>query len=187
MDAFLIAFGLIFLAELGDKTQLLAIALAARYDGKRVLAGVFLGTFAINLVSVAAGELIGSLVPDHWISIAAGIAFLGFGAWILFDDDEDEEEEEKRTPRKVVLSVAAMIFVAEIGDKTMLAAMTIASHERQLVSVWLGASTGMFCAIAIGAGIGSILGRRLPERPIRIIAAVAFLATGGWLLISSFV
>ena len=186
MDAFLVALGIIFIAELGDKTQLLALALAARYDTKRVLLGVFVGTFAVNFVSVAVGEVIGMAIPSEWIAIIAAVAFLGVGVWLLFDDDDEEDSAVRDRPH-VVFSVAVTIFLAELGDKTMLAAMTVASHQQQLIPVWLGASTGMFAANAIAVLIGRLLGKSLPERPIKIIGALVFFGTGTWILVSTFV
>jgi len=181
MNAFLVALGLIFVAELGDKTQLLTFALASKYSPSKVLLGVFIGTFSVNLVSVVAGQLVGMALPEFWIGLVAGLAFIGFGIWMFFgDEDEDEDEGEKRSPGKfgIVITVAVTLFLAEMGDKTMLAAMTIASHEQKLIPVWLGASLGMFAANAIAVLVGVMLGKALPERPIRIGAAVIFIASG---------
>jgi len=185
LDAFLLAFGLIFVAELGDKTQLLALALAARHPVARVLLGVAIGTFAINLVSVLVGEMASLALPKFWIDLVAGIAFIGFGLWTLRpDDDDDDDDGGDRMRFGVVFTAAMSIFLAELGDKTMLATITLAGQRQQFVAIWLGASLGMFTANAAAVLAGGLIGSKLPEKAIRVAAALAFLATGAWILIA---
>lgn len=184
MNLFFLALGLIFVAELGDKTQLLALALAVRHPVSRVLLGVGIGTFAINLVSVLVGEAAATFVPKFWVDLVAGIAFVAFGLWTLRPEDDDDDDEQERGARFGVVAAAAIsIVLAEVGDKTMLATMALAGQSHQWLPIWLGASLGMFGANASAVVLGGALGKKLPEKPIRIAAAAAFLATGAWILL----
>jgi len=184
MDAFLLSFGVIFDAELGDKSQLMALAFATRYPALTVLVAITIATAIVHLVSVALGATVALIVPANVVSIVAGIAFLAFAAWTWRGDilsDEDEAKASRQTTGSVMLTVGTAFFLAELGDKTMLATVTLATHEEAL-GTWLGSTAGMVAADAIAIGIGRLLGRRLPERAIRIGAAVAFVAFGAILI-----
>ncbi len=113
----------------------------------------------------------------------AGLAFLGFGAWTLRGDrlDEDEERRAEQATGNVVLAVGGAFFLAELGDKTMIATITLATRQG-IVGTWLGSTVGMVAADALAIGVGRLLGTRLPERAVRIGAAVAFFAFGVALL-----
>src|SRR3954470_2340427 len=108
----------IALAEMGDKTQLVALAFATRFSARVVLAGVFAATLAVHLFSVAIGELLGLALPTFWISIAAGLAFIGFGIWTIRGDNVDDEETQKHSRFGPFMTVAITFFLAELGDKT---------------------------------------------------------------------
>ena len=181
LQAFGIAFGVVFVAELGDKSQLLALALAARYRPLPVLAGIALGAAFMFALSVAVGALVGAALPTRLINVVAGLAFLGFGLWTLRGDDDDEEEEAEGVPpvraRSVVLTTAGAFLVAELGDKTMLATITLASTNG-VVGTWGGATVAMVAADALAIGVGAALGKKLPERAIRIGATVSFVIFG---------
>jgi putative Ca2+/H+ antiporter (TMEM165/GDT1 family) len=115
--------------------------------------------------------------------VVAGLAFLGFGAWTIRgeskkDDDEDAEHHVKEHKLGPIISIAATFFVAELGDKTMLATVTIASQQHDFVGVWLGSSTGMILAGAVAIWFGNIIGKRIPEPVIRGVGAIIFIATG---------
>lgn len=185
LQAFGIAFGVVFVAELGDKSQLLALALAARYRPLPVLAGIALGAAFMFALSVAVGALVGAALPTRLINVVAGLAFLGFGLWTLRGDDDDEEEAEGVPPvraRSVVLTTAGAFLVAELGDKTMLATITLASTNG-VVGTWGGATVAMVAADALAIALGALLGARLPERAIRIGAAVLFFLFGAVLIL----
>lgn len=179
MNAFLISFGVIFLAELGDKSQLMAMTFAARYRAIIVLVSITVATAIVHLVSVLLGAVVGVALPTHVINIVAGIAFLGFAAWTLRGDELTEEEAAKvdRDTKSVFLTVGVAFFLAELGDKTMLATITLAT-DHGLVGTWIGSTLGMVAADALAIGVGHVLGARLPERTIRIGAAIAFLVFG---------
>ncbi len=183
MSAFWLSFGIIFAAELGDKSQLMAMAFAARYSFWTVISAITTATLIVHLLSVGLGGLLGVNLPIRTINIAAGLAFIAFGLWTMRGDSlsEDEESKATRSARSAFLAVGAAFFLAELGDKTMLATVTLATHEGW-VGTWLGSTAGMVAADALAIGVGAVLGRRLPERTTQIGATILFFAFGLWLI-----
>ncbi len=179
MHAFLLSFGIIFVAELGDKSQLMALAFAARYKALPVLLGITAATAFVHAVSVALGAIVSVALPTGPINIVAGIAFLAFAGWTIRGDklNEAEQDRSKQLARSVFFAVAGAFFLAELGDKTMLATITLATTEG-LVGTWLGSTLGMVAADALAIGVGKMLGSKLPERAIAIGAAVLFVLFG---------
>lgn len=169
---------LVFLAELGDKTQLAALAMATRFSPKTVLAGVCGGALLVQLLSAAVGEIIGLVLPTLWVAILAGLAFLGFAGWTLRSDYGPKATRATPSGLGAFGSVAVTFFVAELGDKTMLATVALASEYRALVPVWLGGTLGLVVADGIAIFIGKAAADRLPERPIRYFAAAVFALSG---------
>ena len=141
VNGFFVSLGLIFVAELGDKSQLMALTFAARYKALTILAAITVATAFVHLFSVAVGALIGAALPTHAISIVAGVAFIGFAIWTLRGDelDEDDEARAQRVTRSVFVTVALAFFLAELGDKTMLATITLAA-DHGWFGVWLGST-----------------------------------------------
>jgi putative Ca2+/H+ antiporter (TMEM165/GDT1 family) len=172
LEALWLSFAVIFVAELGDKSQLLALAFATRYHAWPVLAGITISTGIVHALSVGAGALIAEELPTTAINAIAGIAFLGFAAWTLRGDRLGEADAERA--RKA-------FFIAELGDKTMLATITLASRY-DVFGTWLGSTLGMVFADAIAIVVGRHLGKRLPERTVRIGAASLFVIFGGMLI-----
>lgn len=183
LSAFLISFGVIFVAELGDKSQLMALTFATRYRAWPVILGITIATSVVHLVSVAVGFGLGAAIPTGWIALAAGLAFLVFGAWTLRGDTltEDEKDKAGRATRSVLVAVTVAFFLAELGDKTMLATITLATQHGWF-GVWVGSTLGMVAADALAIVIGRALGKRLPERTIRYGASIGFFAFGVVLL-----
>jgi putative Ca2+/H+ antiporter (TMEM165/GDT1 family) len=177
MDAFLLSTAVIFVAELGDKSQLMALTFATRFKPVPVLIGITIATAVVHLASVLIGATLGAALPTDAISIAAAIAFVGFGLWTLRGDElTDADEARAALPaRNAVIAVGTAFFLAELGDKTMLATVTLAT-DADPVGVWLGSTLGMVAADALAILVGRQLGARLPERTIRIGAAIAFFA-----------
>lgn len=183
MTAFWVSLWIVFVAELGDKSQLMALALATRYRPLPVIAGLTVATAVIHLVSVALGAGLGAALPTFWVTVGAGLAFLGFAAWTLRGDSLDEEAAAGASRWRSAFSVALVaFFLAELGDKTMLATITLAAREEAL-GTWIGSTLGMVAADVLAIWVGASLGRRLPERTIRYGAAALFAAAGGWLLV----
>ncbi|GAA2755807.1 TMEM165/GDT1 family protein [Actinopolymorpha rutila] len=190
MDAltasFLLSFGVIFVAELGDKSQLMALTFATRYRALPVLVGITVATAVVHAVSVGVGYFLGANLPTGWISLVAALAFFGFAGWTLRGDSlsEDEEQKARRAKQSAVIAVSVAFFLAELGDKTMLATITLATQHGWL-GTWLGSTVGMVVADAIAILIGQQLGRRLPERTIRYGASALFAVFGAWLLVEA--
>jgi putative Ca2+/H+ antiporter (TMEM165/GDT1 family) len=184
MDAFLLSFGVIFLAELGDKSQLMAMAFATRYRATLVLIAVTAATLLVHAASVLIGTVFALALPTAAIEVAAGIAFLAFAAWTLRGDELGEKDEARAgaTGRWAIVTIGTAFFLAELGDKTMLATITLATTEDP-IGVWLGSTAGMVAADAIAIGIGALLGTRLPERAVKLIAAGAFVVFGVILIV----
>jgi putative Ca2+/H+ antiporter (TMEM165/GDT1 family) len=177
------ALALVFVAELGDKTQLVAMGLGARYKLAPVVTGVVLAYAATGLLSVVVGGLLGAALPTRAIGIGGGILFLVFALVGLRSEGEEHEAPEV-SPRRVVLSVAAAMFVAELGDKTMLATATLAA-QGDPVLVWIGATIGIILSGLLGVVVGRFLGDRLPERLTRIGSSVLFAVFGVVLIVTN--
>lgn len=192
MYAFLLSTAVIFVAELGDKSQLMAMTFAARYRVRDVIIGITAATALVHLASVGIGALIGDAFADYQgaISIVAGVAFLLFALWTLRGDELTDEEADKarNATGAAILAVGVAFFLAELGDKTMLATITLATQEGWF-GTWLGSTLGMVAADALAIGVGAVLGRRLPEKVIAYGAAALFALFGvvliadgvGWL------
>ena len=122
------AFTLIFIAEMGDKTQILAMAFATRYPVKKVLLGIGIGAFLNHGLAVLLGSLLSNFIPINTLQLVAGIAFVGFAIWSLKIEEDDEEETPKFQLGPVV-TIALAFFIGELGDKTQLTAITLASDS----------------------------------------------------------
>jgi Ca2+/H+ antiporter, TMEM165/GDT1 family len=185
-----VALGLVFVAELGDKTQLVALGFGARHRLAPVLTGVVLAYMATNLLSVVIGGLLGAALPTRAIGLVGGVLFLGFALWTLRQRDAGDEGDEQADTgagtgdRSVVLSVAGAMFVAELGDKTMLATATLAA-EGNPVLVWVGATAGIILAGVLGVLVGRWFGARLPDTVTRIGSAVVFAVVGAGLILTN--
>ncbi|MBM7458726.1 putative Ca2+/H+ antiporter (TMEM165/GDT1 family) [Rhodococcus coprophilus] len=182
-SAVVLSFAVIFVAELGDKSQLMAMTFALRYRWWVVLSGILFATTAVHLVSVGVGHYLGVAIPSVAMSIVGGIAFLFFGFWTLRGDSLDDGEQSKagRVVRSAFLAVVSAFFLAELGDKTMLATITLAA-DNDWVGVWIGSTVGMVAADALAIVAGVVLGRHLPENAIRLGASALFFGFGAWML-----
>ena len=175
LTAFLVSFGVIFVAELGDKSQLMALAFATRFPTGPVLIGITLATGIVHAVSVAVGAVLGAALPTRPITIVAAFAFVAFGLWTLRGDTLTEQERQRaeRPARNTVLAVGLVFFLAELGDKTMLATITLATNHG-VIGTWLGSTIGMVAADGLAIVVGRQLGARLPERAVKVGASITF-------------
>jgi putative Ca2+/H+ antiporter (TMEM165/GDT1 family) len=181
--AVLLSFGVIFIAELGDKSQLMALAFAARYRALPVLIGITIATAVVHLFSVLIGAGLGATLPTDWITLVAGTAFFLFAAWTLRGDEltGDEAGKVNRSAKSAILAASAAFFLAELGDKTMLATITLATTDG-IVGVWIGSTVGMVAADALAILVGAQLAKRVPEKAIRYGAAASFAIFGALLV-----
>ena len=192
MDGFLVAtavsFAVVFIAELGDKSQLMALTFATRFKPATVLIGITVATAVVHLVSVGVGYGLGAALPTGWISLIAGLAFLAFGAWTLRGDalTEDEKSKAERSTGSAILAVGGAFFLAELGDKTMLATITLATQYGWF-GTWVGSTVGMVAADALAILVGRLLGRHLPEKVIKYGAAALFAVFGIWLIVEAII
>ncbi len=187
MDAFWVSLFGVFALEMGDKTQLVAMSLASKFNAWITLVGIAVATLAVHLISIALGGAAGEHLPQNWISLLAGIAFIGFGLWTYRGDCLDDDEAPKCGMRGAFVCVFTTFFLAELGDKTMLGTVAIASKSvGHLIPVWLGSSLGMVVADGLAILVGLFLGKKLPEKAIRIGATVIFLGFGAYSVVSAF-
>jgi putative Ca2+/H+ antiporter (TMEM165/GDT1 family) len=178
MTAFLASLAFVVLAEMGDKTQLLAMAFATRYKASTVMWGVFVATIFNHLLAVLAGNYMTTLVPIRYIQIAAAVSFILFGLWTIRGDEL--AGEDKRFHFSPFWTVAVAFFIAEMGDKTQLATIALAAKYQSVLPVLTGTTLGMLIADAIGIGIGIVMGKKIPERAVKWIAAIIFILFGFW-------
>jgi putative Ca2+/H+ antiporter (TMEM165/GDT1 family) len=191
--ALAVAFGVVFVAELGDKTQLLALDFGARFSLRTVGIGLFLGYGLANIVATIVGGVLGAALPDRPIQILGGVVFLGFAVLAVrratsdSHDDEDEGHADSvhgTTTLSVIASIAGLIAVAEMGDKTQIATATLASQSAP-VGVWIGATLGAASSGMVGAVAGNMIGHRISPRALQFASAVLFTLFGvtmlaGW-------
>jgi putative Ca2+/H+ antiporter (TMEM165/GDT1 family) len=181
-----LSFAVVFVAELGDKSQLMALTFATRFKPGPVLIAITAATALVHLVSVGIGYGLGAALPTDWISLVGGLAFLAFGAWTVRGDKLTEEEKGKAemATGSAILAVGTAFFLAELGDKTMLATITLATDHGWL-GTWAGSTIGMVAADALAILVGRLLGRHLPEKVIKYGAAALFAIFGVWLIIKA--
>ncbi len=179
--AFLLTLAGVTLAEMGDKTQLLAMAFAAKYKPKKVFLGITIAIVLLSSTAVAVGNYITRFEGlQIWIQSLAAISFIGFGLWTL-SKKEDAEEENAETRFKLgpVMTVAIAFFIAELGDKTQLATMAFAAKfPESPIGVFLGGTFGLIIANLIGIGLGDIISRHISEKTMTIISASVFMLFG---------
>jgi putative Ca2+/H+ antiporter (TMEM165/GDT1 family) len=172
---------------MGDKTQLVAMMFALRYRWWVVLGAITAATTAVHVLSVAIGHYLGAALPAHLLGIIAGVMFVFFGFWTLRGDtlsDEEASRAQKATAPAFFVVMSAFVL-AELGDKTMLATITLAA-DHDWVGVWIGSTLGMVAADGLAIIVGAVAGKHLPERLIQIAAAALFLLFGAYMLLENF-
>lgn len=185
LAATLVSLGVVFLAELGDKSQLMTMTYALRYRWWVVLSGVGIASFLVHGVSVTIGHFLGLTLPERPIAFAAAVIFLLFAAW-TWREGRDDGAGKVRTPvapRHVLLAIVSSFVLAELGDKTMLATVALAS-DYNWAGVWIGATLGMVLADGVAIAVGAVLHKQLPERLLHRSAAILFLLFGLWMLLN---
>lgn len=177
--AFAFAVGAVVLAEMGDKTQLLAMAFATKYNATKVLIGVFIATVFNHALAVAIGNLIAHFTEAQiWIQAIASLSFILFGLWTI-KGDKLNGEEKKPTKFGPIITVGIAFFLAEMGDKTQLATIALATKfPTSPIGILVGTTTGMLIADGIGIIVGVVLCKKIPERIVKLISAGVFVIFG---------
>ncbi len=167
----------IFIAEMGDKTQILAMAFATRYKTEKVLMGVLIGSFLNHGLAVLLGVYLTSVLPIHFIQLVASFSFIGFGLWTLHSQKEEEGEDTKSKLGPMV-TVAAAFFIGELGDKTQLMAISLSTEAKYPYMILMGTTLGMVLVSSVGILVGSRVGKKVPEFAVKMISAGIFLFFG---------
>ncbi len=190
LGAAALALGAIFIAEFGDKSQLLVLAFATRHAALPVIAGIVVAAALVQGLSVAVGAALGAALPETLITVVAGVAFLSVAAWTLWARDDEEEPDVSapapghRSAIALAAVVAGTFIVGELGDKTMLATFALAARQDP-IATWVGATTGMVAANLVAVAVGRQLGARLSPTVIRIGSAGLFAIAGVVVLVSA--
>lgn len=171
-----------FIAEMGDKTQLMLMAMTSRFKVRDIVLGTAAAVLVLNGLAVLAGGLVSTLVPEWVIKLVAALAFLYFSWSTLRGEDEEEEETAAagKKSRFAALSVFGTFFVAELGDKTQLTAITFAADSgmENAITVWLACSIGLFAADILGMLLGMLLKNKMPEGFLNTLAFFIFAVFG---------
>jgi putative Ca2+/H+ antiporter (TMEM165/GDT1 family) len=181
LAATILSFWVVFVAELGDRSQLITITYSLRYRWWVVLTGVAIASMLVHGVSVAIGHSLGLTLPARPMAFASAIAFLIFAVWTWREAHGGTHGVSPvREPRFALLAVISSIVLAELSDKTTLATVTLAS-DHDWVGVWIGTTVGMVLANGLAVVAGILLHRRLPEQLLHVMAGLLFLAFGLWM------
>jgi putative Ca2+/H+ antiporter (TMEM165/GDT1 family) len=181
MEAFLTSTAVVALAEIGDKTQLLAILLATRFQRPLpIIAGIFFATIANHFLAALLGSQVASLLEGEWFRYAIAASFVAMGLWTLIPDKIDDLEDK---PSRFGAFVTTMIafFLVEMGDKTQIATVALGARFHDIIPVTIGTTLGMMIANVPAVYLGHELLARVPLKIVRSIAAALFIAIGLWL------
>ncbi|MDR1854442.1 MAG: TMEM165/GDT1 family protein [Azoarcus sp.] len=179
MDALLVPTGVVALAEIGDKTQLLAFVLAARFKKTwPIVLGILVATVVNHGLAGALGVLAAKFIGPEILRWVLGLSFIAMAAWVLVPDKIDADEAGAASNHGVFVATAVSFFLAEMGDKTQLATVAMAAHYGAPLLVVIGTTLGMLIADVPAVFVGDKLGGKLPVRAIHVAAALVFAALG---------
>jgi len=185
LDAILTSTALVALAEIGDKTQLLAIVLATRFKRPLpIIFGILFATLANHFFAALVGEQAAAWIEGQWFRYAIAISFIVMAGWVLIPD-KFEEEEEKPAKFGAFLTTLIAFFFVEMGDKTQLATIALGAQYKSVLPVMTGSTLGMMIANVPAVLLGQALIRKVPLNVVRTLAALLFLAIGLWMLAST--
>lgn len=173
-----ISFLMIGTAELGDKTQLLTLALSTRFPVWTVISAVSAATAGLMALAVIFGGAINQLIPTFYLELAAGLLFIGFGLWTLWGKEDEEETTDNKAHKNPFFFIFSTFFLAELGDKTQLAALTLSAQYGTPFQVWLGATLGMIAVNMIAALSGTWIKQYLSDQHLKWIGGIIFLIFG---------
>lgn len=183
MEALLTSTAVVALAEIGDKTQLLAIVLATRF--KRpwpIVAGIFVATLANHFLAALVGEQAAAILDGQWFRYLVAVSFIAMAAWTLIPDKLDEDDTPRPSRFGPFVATAIAFFLVEMGDKTQIATIALGARFQSVIPVMAGTTIGMMLANVPAVFLGNAIIQRVPLNVVRTIAALLFLAIGLWLL-----
>jgi putative Ca2+/H+ antiporter (TMEM165/GDT1 family) len=184
MEAFFTSAALVALAEMGDKTQLLAMLLATRFRKPvPVIAGIFAATLANHFLAALVGHSVAGVLKEAWFRYAVAASFIAMAAWTLIPDKIDEDEP-LHAPSKagVFLTTLVAFFLVEMGDKTQVATVMLGARFDNVLAVTAGTTMGMMIANVPAVLFGDALAKKVPMRALQIGAALMFLGLGLWMI-----
>lgn len=177
MIDFLQAFTMIFVAEMGDKTQIMAMAFAMQFSVRHILLGVGIGSFVNHGMAILLGAIFLNRMPMELLNLLAGLLFVFFGYQSL-SFSGDEETTSKKSNYGGITTVALAFFIGELGDKTQLTALSLSTQAVFPLNTLIGSTLGMIAVSSVGIFVGAKLGNKIPEPTIKSIASVIFIAFG---------
>jgi putative Ca2+/H+ antiporter (TMEM165/GDT1 family) len=183
-EAFLTSIAVVALAEIGDKTMLLAIVLAARFPGRHwpILGGIFAATMANHALAALVGREVAGLIDAPWFRIAVALGFIAMAAWTLVPDKLDDDEDSVKRRGGVFLTTLVSFFLVEMGDKTQVATIALGAQYHAVLAVAAGTTIGMMLANGPAVFLGEELVKRVSLGLTRMLAALLFLVLGLWQL-----
>jgi len=185
VEAFLTSTLLVAIAEIGDKTQLLAIVLATRFRRPLpIVLGILLATLANHALAAFAGQLAADFFQGQWFRVAVAAAFIAMGLWTLIPDKLDEDEQP-RARGGAFLTTLVAFFLVEMGDKTQIATIALGAQFDNLLAVTAGTTLGMMIANVPAVLLGNALVQRISLKVVRTVAAASFVAVGVWMLVEA--
>ena len=176
MNDVFVSFVTVFIAEIGDKSQLIVIAMSVMLSRRQVLAGVATSAAVSQTLSVGLGAAFGDVVSDRAALIVSGIAFLGFGVWAGLERADDDPSGPRFTGTGLMV-VASTVFLAELGDKTMFATAALAASSNP-VATWVGSFLALVAAAGVALIAGSHLLARIPKHKLRLVTVGLFVVIG---------
>jgi putative Ca2+/H+ antiporter (TMEM165/GDT1 family) len=181
LEPYFVSTLLVALAEMGDRTQLLAIMLASRYRKPiPILLGIFVATIANHSLAALAGYYLSGLLQSVWFKYIVAISFIAMAIWALIPDKEDDDDKPSRLHMGVFLTTVVSFFLVEMGDKTQVATAALAARFHEVLIIAAGTTTGMMIANIPAVFLGHAVTRVLPIRALQIAAALLYLGLGVW-------
>jgi len=186
MEAFLVSTGIVALAEMGDKTQLLSLVLAARFRKPwPIVLGILVATLANHGLAGAVGSWVTSMMGPDVLRWVLGVSFIAMAVWMLIPDKLDDEDTDNAPRMGIFLTTVAAFFLAEMGDKTQIATVMLAAQYQTWLMVVAGTTLGMMLANAPVVWLGDAITKRVPLRLVHLVSAVVFAVLGvialiGW-------
>ena len=185
LETLLVSTAVVAVGELGDKTQLLSLVLAARFQKPwPIVAGILVATLANHALAGLAGNWVRSVVPEDVLRWLLALSFFAVAAWALKPDKLDDDDAPPASRWGVFAATTVAFFIAEIGDKTQIATVMLAAQFESLIAVVLGTTLGMLVVNVPTVFLGNAASARIPFRLVRIVAAALFAGLGVWVLLA---